>query len=98
MSLSTTTLTIDEGSTATYTVVLDSEPTGVVTVTPSVSGNTDVTLNKESLRFTPGNWDTAQSVTVSAAEDDDAAADSATIEHSVAGADYASERPLMTSQ
>ena len=91
VTLSKSTLTIDEGSSDSYTVVLDSEPTGTVTITPSVTGSTDVTLNKTSLSFTTSNWETAQSVTVSAAEDDDAVADTATIAHSVTGGDYASE-------
>ena len=46
-------LTVSEGGDATYTVVLESEPTGTVTVTPSVSGNTEVTVSG-TLTFTPG--------------------------------------------
>jgi len=38
VSVSPTTLSVDEGSSATYTVVLDSRPTGNVTVTPAVGG------------------------------------------------------------
>ena len=90
VTLSPATVVVAEGSTATYTVVLDSEPTGTVTVTPSVTGSADVSLNKDSLSFSAGNWDLAQTVTVSAAEDDDVEDDSATIEHEVSGADYAS--------
>ena len=70
-------------------VVLDSEPTGTVTVTPSVTGSDDVTLDTSSLSFTPTDWDSAQTVTVSATEDDDAEVDTATIVHNVVGADYA---------
>ena len=55
--------------TATYTVVLTSQPTGPVTVTPShSSGDADVTVS-EALTFTALNWATAQTVTVSAAQD-----------------------------
>ena len=86
--MSKTALPVAEGGTASYTVVLDSEPTGEVTVTPSRSGgDTDVTVS-EALTFTPSTWDTAQTVTVSAAEDADAVNDSATVSHAVAGADY----------
>ena len=81
-------LSVSEGASATYTVVLDTEPTGTVTVTPSLgSGDTDVTVSA-ALTFTATDWDRAQTVTVSAAQDTDAANDTATIEHAIAGADY----------
>ena len=60
-------------------------------MTPSRrSGDTDVTVSG-ALTFTAGNWDTAQTVTVSAAEDADANDDRASIGHAVAGGDYGSE-------
>ncbi len=91
VTVSQTALPVPEGDTATYTVVLDSEPTGTVTVTPSrTSGDTDVTVSG-ALTFTPSTWDTEQTVTVSAAEDADAVNDTATVSHAVAGADYGSE-------
>ena len=81
-------LDIDEGGSGTYTVVLDSEPTGQVVVTPSrSSGDEDVTVSG-ALTFTTSNWDTARTVTVSAGQDSDAADDTAVIGHSVSGADY----------
>ena len=84
-------LTVNEGSTGTYTVVLDSKPTGNVTVTPSrSSGDTDVTVSG-ALTFTPDNWSSAQAVTVSAAEDLDSNNDTAVIGHAVSGGDYGSE-------
>ena len=89
VAVSTAALAVPEGGTATYTLVLQSEPTGPVTVTPSVSGSADVTVSG-ALTFTAGNWDTSQTVTVSAAEDADADADQATVNHAVAGADYGS--------
>ena len=46
-------LTVGEGGTAAYTVVLDGEPTGYVTVTVS-SDNADVTAQPSGLTFTPG--------------------------------------------
>ena len=82
-----TALTVPEGGDETYTVVLTSEPIGDVTVTPSVNGDADVTVSS-ALRFTATDWDQAQTVTVSAAQDADAANDTATIEHTVSGADY----------
>ena len=41
------------------------------------------------LTFTVDNWDTAQTVTVKAGEDDDAANDTATLTHTASGGDYA---------
>ena len=90
VTLSKTDLDIDEGDSGTYTVQLDTKPTAAVTVTPSRgSGDTDVTVSS-ALTFTTSDWGTAQTVTVSAAQDSDAAADSAVIAHAVAGGDYAS--------
>ena len=49
----------------------------------------DVSANPTSLTFTPDNWDTTQTVTVNAAEDDDASADEmVTLTHTVSGGDY----------
>ena len=88
VQVSPTTLTVREGDDDTYTVVLTSEPTGDVTVTPSVTGSPDVTVSPSPLTFTAGNWDTTQTVTVSAGSDADAENDTATIEHTIVGADY----------
>ena len=84
-----TSLTIDEGSSAVYVAVLDSEPSATVTVTPSVSGSEEVTVTPTPLTFTASNWNVAQTVTVSAATDTDTTEDTATISHTIAGGDYA---------
>ena len=91
VEVSETSLTVDEGGTATYSVVLASQPTGTVTVTPRVSGSSDVSTNPTSLSFTPANWRTAQTVVVRAAGDIDAEDEEASIAHDVSGADYGSE-------
>ena len=85
---------VAEGSTATYTVKLATEPGGDVVVRLSVAGagvsvDTDgvMTGNQDRLTFTTTDWSTAQSVTVSAAEDDDGDAGSATITHAVVDAE-----------
>ena len=83
-------LTLSEGAGATYTVVLDTEPTEIVTMTPLVSGSRDLTFMPSSLTFTPSDWSTAQTMTVSATEDDDAYHDSSIISHAAQGAEYAS--------
>ena len=90
VTVSKLTLTIDEGGRGSYTVVLDTQPTGDVTATVGGASG-DVTTSSPTLTFTTGNWHTAQTVTVSAAEDDDAEADpSVTLTHTVSGGDYGS--------
>ena len=86
--VSESSLTIEEGNTATYTVVLNTEPTGDVTVTTGGITGTDSSLDKTSLTFTIQDWDTAQTVTVTAEQDDDAADEPAvTITHTVSSTD-----------
>ena len=80
-------LTIAEGGSDTYQVVLTSQPTDDVTVTISRSGDGDVSIDDQELTFTASDWETAQVVTVSAAQDDDARDDTATLSHSVASTD-----------
>ena len=83
-----TTLGVDEDESGVYTVVLDSEPVANVTVTindPAV--NTDVTAEPASLTFTPDNWDTEQTVTVSAADDSDKVSETAIVTHLATSAD-----------
>ncbi|WP_152535266.1 autotransporter outer membrane beta-barrel domain-containing protein [Candidatus Synechococcus spongiarum] len=63
------------------------EPTDTVTVTVG-GNNSDVTVSPASLTFNNTTWNTAQPVTVSAGEDDDATNDSATLSHTAAGGGY----------
>ena len=79
----------------TYSVELDSEPTGTVTVNLSSGDTTIATLSDNSLEFTASDWD-AQTVTVTAVADDiDNAGDARTVRitHTVsaAGTDYKDE-------
>ena len=91
VTVTPTSLPINEGGTGTYTVVLDTQPTSTVAVTINdPTDNADVTASPSSLTFFASNWNTAQTVTVSAAEDSDSAQDTATVTHTVAGADYGS--------
>ena len=90
VTLSAATLTVNEGSTGTYTVKLDSQPTASVTVTPAKTGSGDVTFAPASLIFLTSNWSATQTVTVTAAQDTDAVDDNATISHTVSGGDYGS--------
>ena len=89
--ISATSVLVPEGGSSSYTVVLTSQPTGAVTVTPSRIGSPDVTVGPSPLTFTMGNWFTPQTVTVSADDDLDAANDAARVMHGVSGADYGAE-------
>ncbi len=91
--VSPTSLLVAEGSTNTYTVVLTSQPPGYdeVFVTMSPPAGADVSVDPTRLTFDLDNWDSVQTVTVTAADDDDAVVDSmATIAHSVSGDGYTS--------
>ena len=89
VTVSTTALTVTEEDTtgASYTVVLDSQPTATVTVTVAGHAGTDVTPSPTSLTFTTTTWGTAQTVTVTAGDDADTANDSVTLTHSAASTD-----------
>ena len=91
VSSSTQTLTVPEGGANSYTLVLGSRPTGDVAVGVTLPTGTDLTLDKTTLTFTSTNWDTAQTVTVTAAEDDDGVTDAGvTLTHTVSGGGYGS--------
>ena len=89
--LSPNSLTVDEGDTtgATYTVALAVQPTEEVTVTVTGHSGTDLTLDKTTLTFTTSTWETAQTVTVKADQDDDGADDTVTLTHTASGGEYA---------
>ena len=88
-------LSVEEGNATgtSYTVKLSSEPTAAVTVEIGGHSGTDLRLSgvstSSTLTFTISNWDTAQTVTVRANEDPDAADDTATLTHTASGGDYA---------
>ena len=87
VSVSESSLTIAEGSSGTYTIVLDSQPTADVTVTINDPSNTDVTAEPASLTFSSTDWNTPKTVTVNAAQDADADDDTATVTHTVTSTD-----------
>ena len=94
LTVSVTQLTVTEaagtGRTASYTVKLNTQPTGDVTITPSSSAESAATVSG-ALTFTTANWSTAQTVTVTGVDDlvDQGGTDrTATISHTVSGGDY----------
>ena len=91
-------LSVTEGAgAARYTVVLTTEPTGTVTITLGGLTNAktqSLAVNPTSLTFTRGNWNIPQTVTVRAAEDDNATPGSVTLTHEVTGGGYDDVEPL----
>ena len=75
-------LNVVQGSSATYTVVLATQPPTHVTVTPE-SDNTMVTFAPAALTFSTTEWGSRQTVTVEAAADSQG--QTATITHDVSG-------------
>ena len=84
ITVAPTALTVNEGGTGDYTVVLDFQPANSVTVTPTVTADRELTLSETSLTFTTSDWDNPQTVTVTAAEDTNNANETATITHTAA--------------
>ena len=89
-------LTVRENDSATYSIRLNTQPTGSVTVTVSgasgaVTVDTDAAVgNQSTLTFTTTDWDTAQTVTVAAADDDNGADEMLTLSHAASGGGYGS--------
>jgi len=89
VTVSVSSISVPEESTATYTVSLDAQPSANVTVTPASSA-TGVATVSGALTFTTDNWWEAQTVTITGVSDADDTHETATISHSVSGADYGS--------
>ena len=87
VTVSTDTLAVTEGAEGSYTVVLDSQPAGPVEVTIAADSGSapPITFSPPSLSFNSGNWNTAQTVTVTAIEDADTAGGTRTLSHTVSG-------------
>ena len=98
--LATSTLSagVAEGSTATYTVRLATQPTGPVTVAATATGDATGAVEldldggqaglQSSLRFDAADWDVARTATVRGLPDDDGADGTATLRHAASGSDY----------
>ena len=92
---SKTSLRFREQLRSSYTIVLNSEPLGTVTIDLAAVPATKLTVVVSPpvipprLTFTPGNWDTAQTVTLIAPHDDDVDDEQGiAITHVVNGSDY----------
>jgi uncharacterized protein YjdB len=69
LSLTPAAVTIVEGESEDFTVVLSSQPTGDVTVTIVTRNGADIKLDRNELIFTPSNWNRPQTVTIMADQD-----------------------------
>ncbi|MCR9296292.1 MAG: Ig-like domain-containing protein, partial [bacterium] len=61
--------TSEAGGTASFEVVLDSQPTADITIAVSSSNTAEGTVNLSSLTFTPANWDQPQTVVATGVDD-----------------------------
>lgn len=84
--LSSSSVTINEGQTGSFTIALPMQPTSNVTVNLSRSGDSDVSITSSmTLTFTNENWNVPQTVMLAVALDADTTNDSATINISGTG-------------
>ena len=83
-------MTILEGTTATFTVKLNSQPSANVNVRYSSTGNSlgNIAAAPIRLTFTPSNYSTAQTVTLSSSQDDDRYDGSLTITQTASNGGY----------
>ena len=59
---------VERGSSDTYTLVLDSQPTADVTITLA-HDNQQIELGQETITFTPDNWNISQTINITAVTD-----------------------------
>ena len=95
LTVSPTSLNLDEGgSSGSFTVALTAAPTSDVTLTVSSDDEGAVTVSPSTLTFTadtantPGNYSTAQTVTVTPVDDDDASDESVSVSLEASGGGY----------
>ena len=84
-----------------YTVRLETRPTAAVEVSiesgdRTVSVDGDATPRTRTLTFSTSTWDTAQTVTATAAQDDDASDEAVAIAHQASGGDYGDVSATLT--
>jgi hypothetical protein len=79
-------LSVNEGSTASFGVTLRFIPSGNITVTVASNNTSAATVSPATLNFTPANFNTSQTVTVTGSSDANASNESTTITASTPGA------------
>ena len=88
LEVSESSLSLEEGASASYTVALEAAPRGAVAVSIAVSDGAGVEVSPTSLSFTAATWNMPQSVTVTALEDDDIDDESGSLIHAASGGGY----------
>ena len=88
MTVTPRALDVDEGGTAMYTVTLNTVPTGNVTVAVTSNDQGAATVSPAMLTFTPTDWNTVKTVTVTGVEDSDQDNEIVTLSNDPSGADY----------
>ncbi len=83
-----TSLEIDEGGSAGFEVKLAARPTGMVTVSVESGDAGAATVGPASLTFTPWNYGTPRTVTVTGVQDDDVEDETVTVSLSASGGGY----------
>ena len=95
VAISPTSISMEEGESATYRVRLNSAPGGDVTITPMMLAfESYLEISPASLTFTPSNWNTFQTVTVKATPD--SSGDPYSIHHDVDGYGDVTAAPIVT--
>ena len=93
---SPSTVSADEGSTATYQVALSVQPSGNVTLTLESSDTGALEVSPRSLTFTTSDWDVRQTVTVRGVEDSGTADETVTVTHTATGGGYDTASGILT--
>jgi hypothetical protein len=65
--------TSESGGTATFSIVLDTQPTADVSIGIASSNTAEGTVSEDSVTFTPANWSSPQVITVTGVDDDSTA-------------------------
>ena len=82
-------LHVEEGAAGSYAVVLGTQPTAPVTVTVTVAETAELSIAPDEVVFTAAAWRQGRTVTVTAAEDEDALADAPVeLRHAARGGGY----------
>ena len=89
VSVTPTEISVHEGESGKYEVVLDAPPTANVEI--DIDAEPDVTVEPDNLMFTPDNWNSKKEVTVTTNQDDNSHNEMVMVEHGVSttDADYA---------
>ena len=94
--VSTTMLSVEEGAIRgnSYTVRLDTQPTGNVTVTITGQEGTNLSVISSPLTFTSTDWNQEQTVRLGASANNNPAEETVTLRHAATGGGYDSVAPV----